>query len=670
MKYTTDQPSLGFMMPTTDWVPPTELPDLVGMGVHEVALDLETCDHGLQAAHGSGWATAQGFLCGVAAAWEGGALYAPLRHADSACLPSELVLGWVAGLVKAGTRIVTQYGSYDWGWLGTMGVPAPTLEGQLDDTHAMAVMLDENRPKYNLDALARWQGLPGKDRNIVAEAGTAMGYKDYMSHLADIPARYVGPYAEQDARLTLALAHKFRPQLAADRLVEAYRTEADLIPMMVAMRRRGIRIDTAMTERNIDKLMQLRDEALDVVSGYARKNLGRPAEIKDIQSPVSLARMLSDEGIKAAHQTEKGKDSFTSKWLDTVDHPLPKAIAAAKTYQMTADKFLQGFILDYCHRGRLHAEINQLRDDDEDGGMVGTRSYRLSYSDPPLQQMPNPKRGKTAVAKNIARLVRQSFLPEEGEEYGKIDYAQQEYRLIVHYAAVQGCTRAEEAAELYRASPRTDFHQLVADWTGLDRKSEAKDANFAKAFGAGIPKFAAMIRASEERAKEIMTQYDKEFPFVSELAKECSGLAERRGFIRLIDGARCRFDLWECKWLPKDKKRGMPESLEDARRRIANPSDDWFGATLRRGFSHKAMNRLIQGSAARQMKIAMRNMWREGILPLLQLHDELGFSTPTDHATLRRARELMETAVTLRVPVLADAETGPNWGDASVPLPR
>jgi DNA polymerase family A/CHC2 zinc finger len=267
----------------------------------------------------------------------------------------------------------------------------------------------------------------------------------------------------------------------------------------------------------------------------------------------------------------------------------------------------------------------------------------------------------TARDEELAPLIRGVFLPEEGEIWAEPDVSQQEFRLIVHYAAVHGLPKAKEAVERYRSDPDTDFHLMVADLTGLDRDL-AKPVNFAKAFGAGERKFAAMIGKPVSEARAIYHRYDRELPFVSGLSALCRAAAARHGYLQLYDGARRHFDSWEAVGVPWGKGTG-PCSREEAERRTADPDHPWYRHRLRRAETHKAMNALIQGSAARHTKLWMRACWREGIVPLLQMHDSLDCSV-TSPEQAERVAQLGREAVTLGVPIRVDLKFGANWGDA------
>jgi putative DNA primase/helicase len=330
------------------------------------------------------------------------------------------------------------------------------------------------------------------------------------------------------------------------------------------------------------------------------------------------------------------------------EHWLPQLIVKADKYNNAAVNFLQSYILDQVVRGRVHPEINPHR-----GEQGGTRSLRFSYSNPPLQLMP-------AHNEELAPLIRGVFLPEEGEVWAKPDLSQQEFRFVCHYAARHNLSKAREAVERYRHDPATDFHRFVSEMTGIERQS-AKNTNFAKVFGAGVRKFAQMIFKPENEARVLYERYDNELPFVSELAKLCQRAARRDGFLTLYDGARRHFD----KFAPGGKwSKGLGPCEEDeAIRRVTDPNHPWYRRQLWRSDVHKALNALIQGSAARHTKLWMLACWREGIVPLLQMHDSLDCSISSPEQAEIVARLGCE-AVTLEVPMKVELAYGRNWGDA------
>jgi hypothetical protein len=380
--------------------------------------------------------------------------------------------------------------------------------------------------------------------------------------------------------------------------------------------------------------------------------LGTNIGMAEIGRAKWLAETFDKHGIKYP-RTEKGNPSFTagnSGWMPRHRHWLPPAIVKADRLNNAAVNFLQHYILDHVVSSRVHAEIHPHRSDEG-----GTRSLRFSYSDPPLQLMP-------AHDEELTALIRGVFLPEDGEIWAKPDISQQEFRFIVHYAARHKLRGAQQAVERYRTDPDTDFHSFVAELTGIERKS-AKSANFAKAFGAGVRKFAAMINQREGDARAIYEKYDRALPFVHLLSKLYQRTARRQGYIELYDGARRHFDDWQMLGVAWAEGAG-PCPRDEAERRIVDPQHPWHRRHgLVRADTQKAMNALIQGSAARHTKLWMRAVWREGITPLLQMHDALECSVSSPEQA-ERVAQLGCEAVQLEVPIRVDLKYGRNWGGA------
>jgi len=639
-----------------DWRPPGELPDLRRAGI--ISLDIETKDGGLLAGCGSAWPWGDGYICGISVAYKAeGAIrahYFPLRHPDSQNFDHEQLFQWLRDLIASDVRIVTQNGLYDWGWLHTeANILMPPSE-RIDEIGALATIVDENRYRYSLEALCAWRGLPGKDETLLHEGCAALGLitnrrKKFrpQPYLWQLPAPYVGPYAEADTTSTLQLYEDLVPVLEHEGTHAAYRLEVDLLPMVLEMRRRGIRIDTAAAEQARDLLLGKRDAVLAELS----EKLGVTVGMDELNRSAWRAAMFDQHGVKYP-RTKKGSPSFTagnSGWMPRHEHWLPQLIVQVDKLNNYAVNFLETYILGHVIRGRVHAEIHPHRSDEG-----GARSLRFSYSSPPLQLMP-------AHDEELAPLIRGVFLPEEGEVWAKPDLSQQEFRFIVHHAALHKLSKAAEAVERYRTDPRTDFHNFVVALTGLDRQS-AKAVNFAKSFGAGVRKFATMIGKPEGEARAIYERYDRELPFVSQLSKLYTGKAKRQGYVTLYDGARRHFDSWEALGVAWTKGMG-PCAREEAERRRDDPNHPWHRRWLRRAETHKAMNALIQGSAARHTKLWMRACWREGIVPLLQMHDALDCSV-SSREQAERVAQLACEVVSLEVPMQVDLKFGRNWGDA------
>ena len=371
----------------------------------------------------------------------------------------------------------------------------------------------------------------------------------------------------------------------------------------------------------------------------------------EIASPKWKARTFDAHHVNYPH-TEKGNPSFKGGklgWMVTHPHWLPQLIATASKYDHAGSTFLEGHILEHLIGDRVYAEINPFRS--EDGG---TKSFRFSYSNPPLQQMPSRD-------KELGLLIRNVFLPEEGEVWCKPDISQQEFRFVVHHAVLRNLPGAKEAAEHYRSNPNADYHAIVAEMTALDRDL-AKAVNFAKIYGAGPKKFAEMIGKPLSEARAIIAQYDSRLPFVARLSRICQDEAVERGYTVLYDGARRHWDRYEAAYIYA--KGAGPCSYEEAVRRRLDPEHPWFYQTLQRHGTYTALNAQIQGNSARHTKLWMRACAREGIVPLLQMHDALECSVKT-----REQGELIAQlgceAVQLEVPMKVDVKFGKSWGDAT-----
>lgn len=640
-------------MPESTWIPPTELPDL--SNETEVAIDIETKDDFLAKDMGPGFIVNAGYICGISVAWRDQAIYIPIQHYDTTCFSFEQIRRWLKSLAQQNhTRFIFHNFQYDWGWIESIfKVPPPV---NIDDTGAMASMINENLDSYSLESLCQWQGLPGKDETLLIEITSMykVKVKDMKKYLWKIPGKYVGPYAEQDAKSTLDLARKLRPLLAEEQLEPAYQTERDLFPITLKMKQQGIRVNTLRVEELISEInKRCKDELYQLSSA-----IGQKIDIKHLRSNRWLVEEFQEHGLKYP-RTMIGQPSFEKSFMEKHEHWLPRSVHLIRHLTDLADKFLTTYIKKHTHRGRVYPTLHQFRSDEG-----GTRSHRFSYSDPALQQMPSRD-------DKFAPLIRSCFIPENDGFWCSIDYRQQEYRLIVYVAEVLRATGASVAANRYRTDPSTDFHDYVASITRLERR-RAKDVNFAKSYGAGVKKFALMTGMGEEEAETTMKQYDTELPFVRQTAEQFSRLAQR-GYIIMIDGARSHFNLWEPVYRDWNREYEMkkqnskidthPCFEEEYTRRKEDSKHPWYGERSKRAFTHKAFNRMIQGSAARQIKRAMVDIHKAGFLALLQMHDELGFSL-TNKKDANLIAEIMENAAPMvTIPMTTDIEYGPSWGE-------
>ena len=446
---------MAMFAPKSEWVPPLELPDITSAS--KIAIDVETRDPNLKK-NGPGWPTGDGEVVGYAVAVDGWSGYIPIRHFGGGNLDEKQVNKWLRKVFECPADKIMHNAQYDLGWIKQMGF---TVNGRIIDTMLVASLLDENRFSYSLNALAYEHLGKTKSEKALVEAAREFGV-DPKAEMWKMPAMYVGPYAEVDAVLTLELWNYFSTLLGKEDLWDIANTELDLLPCLVDMTMRGVRIDVNRVERTRDMLLKREKEVMKEV----KRITGTDVEIWAAQS---LSKAFDKLDI-AYPKTEKGAPSFTKQFLNENPHPVAKLVVEARNLNKTSGTFINT-IMKHCRTdGRIHSHINQIRSDDG-----GTVSGRISMSNPNLQQIP-------ARDPELGPMIRSLFLPEEGDQWAAIDYSQQEPRILVHYAHVYGKTRgiplegAAEFVEAYNTDPETDFHTMVAEMTNIPRK-QAKTIN-------------------------------------------------------------------------------------------------------------------------------------------------------------------------------------------------
>tara|TARA_R100001443_G_scaffold24308_5_gene36659 strand:- start:4594 stop:6474 length:1881 start_codon:yes stop_codon:yes gene_type:complete len=610
--------------PRSDWTPPETLPDL--SSAERIAVDLETKDPDLKLS-GPGWATGNGHVTGIAIATDNWSGYLPIRHEGGGNLDVGLVLRWLNKTLSGGADKIFHNALYDVGWLKREGV---RIQGKIHDTVIAAPLVDEHRRRYSLDSLGADYCDETKDETLLKDAASAWGI-DPKSEMYALPAKYVGEYAEQDAVLTLKLWDVLQKKLIDENLQSIYELESSLIPLLVEMRWKGVRVDISKAEESVQTLRKQERECIKQIKYKYGVDV-------DVWASASVARAFDKAGLTYPRTQKTNAPSFTGKWLESLNHGLPKLIVEARKYQKIRSAFIENMVLEHAHKGRIHGQMHPLR-----GDSGGTVSGRFSYSTPNLQQVP-------ARDPVLGPLVRGLFLPEEGHSWGAFDYSQQEPRLTVHYASRMNLPGSEEAVSAYKEDD-ADFHQIVADMAGIARK-DAKVINLSLSYGMGKTKLIQALGINDLEADALFNNYHSKVPFIKELTLSCSRKAENVGYIKTLLGRKCRFDMYE----PRNEK-NTPLPFEQAY--------EEYGANLRRAFTYRAFNRLIQGSAADMTKQAMLDMWEEGIVPHIQVHDELDVSVLNKQES-RKIVEIMENCVDLVVPSKVDAEIGETWGTAVV----
>lgn len=614
-------------------------PDLSSAKI--IALDIETCDPSITAGMGSG-ELRDGFLVGVSLATDDGfTAYYPIAHESGNNLNRDHVLNYVREQLGRSQQIKMGHNlKYDLGYLKATGIE---VRGTLYDTQIAEGLLDENRGAlgYSLDAISHKYTGKGKDSEMLyAYLAATFGGKPNRAHQAKniwrAPGDIVRDYAISDVVQPLAIAEKQRLLLAEQGLTELNALENRLLPMMLAMRFRGVRID----EEKVDLLC--RKYSSDIVN-QENEIYAIFGEKFNLGSHKQLGEMFEAVGIDGL-RTATGKLSTNKKSLAIMNHPAARKLLALSQNRTLLSTFLEGYCKKQVINGRLHAELHNLKSDEG-----GTITGRFSCSNPNLQNI--PREG----------LVRSLFLPEPGELWYSDDYSQIEYRLLVHYARGSAAIAAREA---YINNPEMDYHayvkQIIMDRTGKDiARSHVKNINFGLMYTMGKQALAANLELPISEAEKLFEIYHSSLPYVQETQRQMAARGNQRGYVHTLLKRRRRFDLWE------------PAKFGDKRPALRHVNAVEKYVHVKRAKTKDALNTVSQGGCADIMKLAMSKIWDAGICdvlgaPLLTVHDELDFSVPETvaaHEAHTAALDIMRNCVKLKVPLLVSSKSGINWGE-------
>ena len=603
-----------------EWLHPTEFPSMKGRDV--VAIDLETCDTELKK-RGPGWPRQAGMVIGIAISCGDFTAYYPIAHEGGGNMDRKKVLKWFQAVLNTPATKIFHNAMYDVCWIRALGL---SISGKIVDTMIASALVDENQMRYDLNNCSKRYTGKGKNETDLYEAAKSWGV-DAKAEMYKLPAIYVGAYAEKDAEITLALWQELKKEIDLQDINSIMDMETELFPCLVDMKFKGVRVDVEAAHKLKTTLVAQEEQALQKI----KKETGIDTQI---WAARSIAKVFEKLKLDYDRTEKTSAPSFTKNFLANHPHPLVKHIARAREINKAHTTFIDT-ILKHSHKGRIHAEINQLR-----GDTGGTVTGRFSYSNPNLQQIP-------ARNKDLGPRIRSLFIPEEGHTWGCFDYSQQEPRLVVHYATLQNLYGVDEVLEAYRKGD-ADFHTIVADMAEIPRY-QAKTINLGLFYGMGKNKLQAELGVSKEKAQELFRQYHNKVPFVKQLMDNVMRRAQDAGRIRTLLGRLCRFPLWEPNQFGIHKALSHEAALME------------HGPGIKRAYTYKALNKLIQGSAADMTKKAMIELYKEGIIPHIQVHDELDISVK-DKQQAELIKSVMEDAVSLEVPNKVDYESGPNWG--------
>lgn len=615
-----------------------------------IALDTETRDDFLREM-GCG-ARRGAYIVGYSFAPEGEkAWYVPMRHLDGDNVedPDKALeyLRYQAANYEG--EIVGAKLDYDLDMLAQEGIVF--RKARFLDVQVAEPLIDELQYSYSLDSILERHELELKDEGLLRQAATAYGL-DPKKGLWKLPARYVGPYAEGDVERPLELLRKQEAIIERSGLQRIWELEQKVLPILVKMRRRGVRVN----ENQLEKMERwsLAEEAK--AWGEVLRHSGVNIRVGDAMKAEVVAQALRAVEIYPPTTAKTGKPSIDKNWLEAQKHPVASGIRRARKMSQLRSTFCDS-VRRHTIRGRIHCTFNQIKMQKDDGGDANGAAYgRLSSSDPNLQQQP-------ARDPEIGPEWRSVYIPEEGAEWGSLDYSQQEPRLAVHTAIISGERRighkahasALAAAQRYWDDRDTDAHTMFVQMVDGDdvvntsgfkhRRTILKNTYLGVCYGMGEVKLCrelgyptkyipdrwnpgAMREVAGDEGRALLDLVDEKVPYVRATAKAVETAAKSKGYVITIMGRHCHF--------PKSDK-----------------GYDW---------THKAFNRVIQGGAADQTKTAMIALDEAGAFLQLQVHDEFDISLSSREEGQRYA-EIMEHCVELKVPSKVDLEIGPSWGE-------
>ncbi|NVJ99891.1 MAG: DNA polymerase I [Alphaproteobacteria bacterium] len=609
---------------------------------YECVTDMAALTRWIEAAHKIGYVAvdtettglnpAKADLVGISMSVEPGkACYVPVGHgANSDDLlaekPQQIAKADVIAALKPlfedqSVLKIGQNLKYDMSILAREGINLHPI----DDTMLMSYALDAGNHGHGMDELAGIH-LDITPISFKEVAGTGKNQITFDK----VPLDKATDYAAEDADITLRLWKILKPRLAAEKVTTVYETlERPLVPVLSAMEREGIKVDTGV----LNKLSNEFAIGIERLNDEIQEMAGRPF---NVNSPKQLGEILFDEmGLKGGKKSSK-----TGAWQTNVDvleklaaegHEMPTKVMEYRQFAKLKSTYTDALQNEVNSRtGRVHTSFH----------LASTTTGRLSSNDPNLQNIP--------IRTEEGRKIRQAFVPESGNILIAADYSQIELRLLAHIADIGALKQA--------FADGTDIHAMTASEVfgvpieGMDPmvRRQAKAINFGIIYGISAFGLARQLGISRTDAQGYIDAYFERFPGIRKYMDSTIEFAKEHGYVETLFGRKCHIS-----------------ALADK-----NP--------MKRGFGERAaINAPIQGSAAdiiRRAMIRMPEALQEAGLTdvrmLLQVHDELVFEAPDGREAdaipvIEKAMaDACAPALDLTVPLVVDCGTGQNWQQA------
>lgn len=662
---------LGMFAPPSDWTPTpvSQLPSWAN--ARRISIDCE-CYDPLLSELGPG-CRRQGYVVGWSFAIEGGpSYYLPYRHEGGGNLPEGEVLAYLRDNVRNFRgEVVGANLDYDLDWAATDGITFDDSNVMYRDVQIADPLIYELYQRYSLKAIGERWGVQAKDEELLEQAAHAAGVHPKKG-LWRLHSKYVGGYAERDTQSPLEIYRKQEKKIEELELNRVFDLECRVLPVLLRMRQRGVLIDQEKLSQISFWAGQMERQALQEI----KRDTGVDIGFGNVWKTDAVAPAIEAIGVRLG-RTSKGAPNIDAKVLESLNHPVASNVRRARKFNKLRTTFAAS-IERYMVKGRIHCTFNQVAREDEDGDQKGVRYGRLSAVDPNLQQQPSKDRDP-----EVAGEWRKIFIAEPGSVWGSCDYSQQEPRWTTHFAAVMDLPRAREAAQRYVDDPNADNHDMMTRLVHGDHRVSAMEKGEYKVkraackniflgicYGEGGPKLCRDIglptrwalldrgnpnvyfddkadafkaralngsgfvqEVAGEEGQAVLNGFDEAVPYVRKLSQKANDTARRKGFVKTVMGRRLHFLLRE------------------------DGSYDW---------THKALNRVIQGSSADQMKLALVELDRAGHFVQLQVHDEENGSCSGPGEVRQKAAIMRDCILQVTTPLLpfkVDAEYGPNWGD-------
>ncbi len=560
-------------------------------------------------------------LVGVSFASEPGkAAYIPFAH-DYMGAPKQLEQQTVLELLKPiledeAQAKVGQNLKYDRSVLARHGI---TLKGIRFDTMLESYVINSVGNRHDMDTLAKkylnhdtihFEDVAGKGKNQIT--------------FNQVPVEQAGPYAAEDADITLRLHEKLWPAIEKEEFLKSVfeNIELPLVSVLSRMERTGVKVDS-------QQLMQQSAELSKQIAKLENTAHNLAGNEFNLASPRQLQQILFEKlELPILKRTPKKQPSTAEEVLQELarDYELPGIILQYRTLSKLKSTYTDKLPnMVNQQTGRIHTSYHQ----------AVTATGRLSSSEPNLQNIP--------IRTSQGRRIRKAFIPEEGFSMVAIDYSQIELRIMAHLSGDDGLVSAFEAGEDIHRATAAEVFGLCAEEVSSDQRRSAKAINFGLLYGMSAFGLAKQLGIDRPSAQLYMNTYFARYPGVQAYMDETRESAKEKGFVETLFGRRL--------YLPEiNARNGM-------RRHAAERT---------------AINAPMQGTAADIIKLAMIEVDRwileqsNAIRMIMQVHDELVFEIP--HELLKPAsktlKEIMESAANLSVPLVADVGQGDNWDQA------